>query len=98
MTTEGEALAVYWATERENIRKRRAEGLPREQWTTDPIFQKGRFCNARREDDRTTIWIRENWRAPHADDSDLFFAMALARLVNRIETLAKLDYPAPWSP
>ena len=50
--------------ERENIRLRREQGLSRP-WTSDPFLQHYRFCNIRREDDRTTRWIAEHWRTPH---------------------------------
>jgi alpha-glutamyl/putrescinyl thymine pyrophosphorylase clade 1 len=36
--------------ERETIRLRRAQGLPRP-WTADPILHSYRFCNIKREDD-----------------------------------------------
>ena len=37
--------------ERENIRKLRESGSP-SPWSEDPVFQKGRFLNVFREDDR----------------------------------------------
>jgi hypothetical protein len=39
----------------------------------------GPFCSVRREDDRVSRWIAENWRDPHADDPNLSFAMTVAR-------------------
>ena len=71
---------LYFIGERESIRIRRANGEP--PWTDDQIFRENRFCNVRREDDRVTRWIAENRRTPHADDPDLWFAMAIARFVN----------------
>ena len=88
---------VYWIREREQIRVRKERGDPAP-WTDDEILRTGRFCNVRREDDRVTRWIAEHWRAPHADDPDLWFAMVVARLVNKWETLAELGYPVPWDP
>ena len=67
--------------EREEIRLRRAKGEPGP-WTDDPILREWSFTNIRREDDRVTKWIAANWRKPHADDPDLWFAMVVARLVN----------------
>ncbi len=47
-------------TERESIRLRRLAGLPREQWTQDPVFQQFSFTNVKRIHDRTTtILMRE---------------------------------------
>jgi alpha-glutamyl/putrescinyl thymine pyrophosphorylase clade 1 len=91
------AQLLYWIAEREAIRIRRANGEP-SPWTDDKILQDWSFCNVRREADRTTRWIAENWRAPHADDPDLWFAMVVARFVNWPDTLAALGYPVPWEP
>jgi hypothetical protein len=88
---------LYWIGERERIRIRRANGQPFP-WTQDPILREWSFCNVRREDDRTTRWIAENWRIPHADDLDLGFAMVVVRCVNLPEALAELGYPVPWDP
>jgi hypothetical protein len=91
------AQLLYWIREREPIRIRRANGEP-PPWTDDKILQQWSFCNVRREADRTTRWIADNWRAPHADDQDLWFAMSVARFVNWPDTLAALGYPVPWNP
>jgi hypothetical protein len=84
---------VYWATEREKIRQRRALNQPRETWTDDPIMRAYRFCNVSREDDRTTIWIKENVRDTYDQDGDekqLFLAMAVCRFFNLPESLGLL--------
>jgi hypothetical protein len=88
---------LFWIREREAIRILRASGAP-PPFTDDPILREWSFCNVRREDDRTTRWIAEHWRSPHADDPDLWFAMCVARFVNWPETLADLGYPVPWDP
>lgn len=88
---------LYWIKEREAIRILRASGaLP--PWTDDPILREWSFCNVRRGDDRTTRWITDNWRTPHVDDPDLWFAMVVARFVNWPDTLAELGYPVPSDP
>jgi hypothetical protein len=81
--------------ERHAIYERRAAGEPKP-WTEDPILRAYRFCNVYRELDKVTVWIRENWREPNAKDPDLFFAMVVARLLNKPESLAELDYVLPW--
>ena len=86
---------MYWIEEREAIRVRRAAGEPGP-WTTDRILQDWSFCNCRREHDRVTRWITVQWRQPHADDPDLWFAMTVARFVNWPDTLEALGYPVPW--
>jgi DNA polymerase-1 len=95
--TKGVDDLLYWIEKREKIRMRKEAGAP-EPYTENEILRTGRFCNVRREDDRTTRWITEYWRTPHADDPDLFLAMTIARLVNKAETLDALGYPLPWDP
>lgn len=88
---------VEFIIKRHNIYLRKAAGKPRP-WTTDPVLQKYKFCNVYRELDRTTVWLAENWRAPHEGDPDLWFAMLVARLINWPPTLEELGYPVPWQP
>lgn len=52
------------ARERYRIMLCKNAGQPRAEWTTDPIYMAWRFCNVHREDDRTTVWFRENVRRP----------------------------------
>jgi hypothetical protein len=80
--------------ERHAIYQRRVAGKPKP-WTKDPILQQYRFCNVYRELDTVTQWIAQNWRAPHQDDPNLWFAMVIARLVNWPETLAIMECPRP---
>lgn len=76
--------------ERHAIYERRAAGQPKP-WTKDPIFLAYRFCNMYRELDKVTVWIRKNWREPNAENPDLWFAMVVARLLNKPESLEALD-------
>lgn len=77
----------WWtAREREQIRSRRAQGWPREEWTADPVFRSGRFCNVFRHHDKTSEVILRILRAdPHPDRVE-GLAVCL-RLINRHETL-----------
>ena len=63
METEAGRIRTYFelAREREQIRRRRLAGNP-PPWTADPVLQRWRICNVRREDDRTTMWFREHVR------------------------------------
>lgn len=81
--------------ERHSITLKRQRGEPKP-WTSDTILQSYRFCSVYRELDAVTIWIRENWREPHADDPDLWFVMVIARLLNQPESLGALGWPLPW--
>lgn len=87
---------LYWITERESIRVKKELGLPRP-WTADTILDQYRFCNVHREDDVVTKWIHENWLRPNANSTTLPFAMVVARMVNRPETLYDMGYPQRWS-
>lgn len=88
---------LYFIKERDLIYVRRMEGLPKP-WTKDKILRKYKFCNVYRERDTVTIWISQNWRSTNLDDPDLWFAMAVARLVNWPDSLQEIGYPVPWNP
>lgn len=76
---------VYWINERIAVQKRREAGLP-PPWSADPIFQRVRFCNVRREDDRVTRWFRKNWNKP----DDPAWKFVLGRMINLTESLAEM--------
>lgn len=87
---------VEFITKREEARKAKLNGVP---YIGDTIIETYRFCNMRREDDRVTIWINDNWREPNNLDPDLWFAMAVARMaLNNIDSMSDLGYPVPWDP
>lgn len=83
---------AFWINERSLIFNKRAAGNPKP-WTEDPILVKFKFCNVRREDDRVTIWIKDNWREPNRDDPFIWNAMSIARLINWPDTLQDIGYP-----
>jgi hypothetical protein len=76
---------VYWISEREAIRERRAAGMP-PAWSADHIFQTVRFCNVHREDDTVTQWIRQNWNRA----GDPAWKFVLGRMLNYVPTLESL--------
>ena len=78
-----------YARERYRIFLRRQEGQSKP-WTTDDVLRQFRFCNIFREDDATTIWVRENIREPLRDDAFVLPAIAICRWFNRISTLEVL--------
>ena len=87
---------IWYLNERWFIHQKRLKGLP-PPWTDDYALQKYRFCQVRREDDRVTRWIHENWLRPHADDPNLWHAMCVARLgFNLPATLKTVGWPEPW--
>lgn len=79
------------AAKREELRKMRLGNRPREQWTDDPLFKAWKFPNVRREDDKTTVWIRENVREPLKESQRVLTAMTICRLFNRLDTLMILN-------
>ena len=76
--------------ERENIRLEREMGSPKP-WTDDPIFQKGRFLNVFREDDRGSKAILRFVKNLEQDFPTLIHALFFARWCNRQETLDKVS-------
>lgn len=89
---------IHWIKERERVRvKREVEKRP-PPWTGDAIIAHTRFCNIRREDDKVTRWIKNNWRDPNSTHPNLAFSMALARVVNWPDTLERIGFPYTWDP
>jgi len=80
---------VAFVRERETIRLKRHLGelAP---WTDDPILAKYRFCNVRRGDDRVSQWLLKKYYPRFDPRGDLWFAAAVARLINWPPTLAWL--------
>lgn len=84
---------VRFIRTRERYRSRRegtGSGMTRAE--RDPIIEKYRFCNVRRNDDRVTKWVHkfylDKWRA----HDHLWFALVAARLFNNEETLEEIRY------
>ena len=75
--------------ERERVRLRREAGEP-PPWSADPVFQRGRFLNVFREDDRVSKAILRFARPVAHDLPLLVQALLFARWCNRDTTLAAL--------
>lgn len=80
-----------WVAERENIRRRRAAGLP-EPWTEDPTLAAYHFCNIRRADDAGTRWYLGHAAAAALAGAnadwlwrDLLWRTMLYRIVNSVD-------------
>lgn len=74
-----------FATEREEIRLRRAAGGPAP-WTQDQVLQQFRFCNIYREDDATTVWFRDSVRQRLWVDPKVLVATVAFRWFNYVPT------------
>lgn len=87
---------AYWITEREAMRKHKEAGGT---WphSKDPLMANNRYTNVHREDDKVTIWLRENWREVYCESQNLTKAMCLARMVNYIPSLVCIPFPDPWN-
>lgn len=88
---------AYWIQEREKIRLAKEQGLPKP-WTDDEILQSYRFCNVRRMDDKVSQWLFNNWYDQYFDHYNILPAVALARFINKPETLEKIGFPQIWKP
>lgn len=83
---------LYFVWEREAIRLARENGLPREQWTNDPVFRRYKFTNIHRRHDRVSRWIIKEIINLNLKHQDLWFALLVARLINWPPTLERLLY------
>ena len=77
-----EARFFWWIEERHRIFEKRKRGLSRDWWTEDEILRTYRFTNPYRENDRTTVWFRENIRDPLKDDNKVLMATVIFRWFN----------------
>jgi hypothetical protein len=90
---------LYWINEREKMRHRKENDQWDPPWSEDPIMAENRWCNVRREHDKVTRWIHNNFMPKGLSDDNLPIAMCIARLVNWPETLEELGYPDKgWTP
>jgi hypothetical protein len=86
---------VQFIQERNRIRDLKDSGAPWP-WTDDPILRENIISNIDCEDDYTTRWLKANWRDPHEDDPELWFAISVFR--RGINAPNSLPYPVPWRP
>lgn len=87
----------YWIRERHAIYLRRQKGLPKP-WTDDVVLQNYFFTNPFRENDKVTVWFRENIREPLRDDPAVLFATICFRWFNWPATGEQLlKYPSKSS-
>lgn len=96
--------------ERESIRLRRLAGLPREQWTQDPIMASYSFTNVKRHHDRVTMGLIESFyredRQRHdatrwEDSLELcrvsLLNCVLARFFGLVSTMRAIGWSDGWS-
>lgn len=82
----------YWLAERQEIYVRRQQGLPREEWTNDPIMRDFRFCNAYRVLDRESQFlIREVIQKGKQTPVEIAFRVLLYDIFTRQSTYELLQ-------
>ena len=89
---------LYWIHERAAMLRHRIAGQPRP-WTDDEILRDNYFTNVMREDDKTTIWLRNAIREPLKNDKEVVFAVICFRWFNLIDTgrlLVRHDLHCKW--
>lgn len=99
LATAPESLLWYWISERHAIWLRRQAGQPKP-WTFDPILRDYKFTCPFRENDRGTVWLRENFLTPHRDDDLglIAFNICWYRLFNWWGTGKVLGWQTNWQP
>lgn len=81
---------LYFVQERDTLRLEKQNHPQQPPWTNDPILQKYKFTNIRRQDDRGTRWIIEHLIEPYGDRPGFWFTLLIARLINWPPTLRAL--------
>jgi hypothetical protein len=84
---------VHYMNERFAISLRRANGLPREQWTNDPILEKYKFTNVKRDWDYTSRWLIDNWYTPYGAEPQSGMMAAFARFFCLVPTFEAVGVP-----
>ena len=100
MQTEAVESYFGWINERHAIYQRRVAGK-NPPWTDDPILQTYKFTNPFRENDRVTIWMRQNWTKPNENKAtwgDMFFNCCLFRMVGTTEFAEEHGWVTDWNP
>lgn len=88
---------AFWdfIIEREKIRLRRFDGLPRDQWTSDEIMKNYSFTNVKRHHDRTTMLLNQEFYGtrdlPHPSRTALLNA-AIFRYHGTIESARAIGW------
>lgn len=76
---------IYWIRERHQIYLRRKAGKEKP-WTDDEVLQRNFFTNPYRENDKVTVWFRDNIREPLRNDPRVLMATVIFRWFNLPET------------
>jgi len=86
MDTEAVESYFGWINERHSIYQRRVANK-NPPWTEDRILQDYKFTNPFRENDKVTVWMRENWTKPNDNrpHGEIIFNCCLFRMIGTSE-------------
>ncbi len=95
----------FWdfVREREAVRLRRLAGLPRSEWTADPILADNPFTNVKRKYDRTTVLLSREFYEPRASrlahpSPEALLNAVVFRFHGTIATARDLGWHETWGP
>lgn len=77
---------IYWIEERHKMYIRRMVEKRPPPWSDDPIMRTVFFTNPYRENDKVTVWFRENMREALRNNPKVLFATIAFRRFNCIQT------------
>jgi len=94
-----EKLFWYWLNERQRIYNKREHDRPWP-WTKDPILQTYKFTNVFRENDKTTVWMRNKLTKPNDARplEEILFNCCVFRLFGTMEMGKVLGWIKTWKP
>ena len=90
LVIEDPVLSFLIFVKKEKIRLKRENNFP-QPWSSDPVFQKGRFLNVFREDDRVSKSIIKFCSAYENDLPRLIQALFFARWCNKQEIIDEIS-------
>jgi hypothetical protein len=96
---DSELRFLNFMVRREALRLKKESGAPWP-WSSDPILNAFKFTNVKREDDRTTRWMRTNWTGPNswAPAGEIIFNCGLFRYFGVPETAQAIEWQTLWNP
>lgn len=92
---ELDSIVKFWI-ERHKIYLRRNVLKKDRPWTQDPMLQNYRFCNIYREIDTVSEWVINKVVKPYEKNNNLWFMLAMSRLINWPDTLEEVMKEGGW--
>lgn len=90
-----ESMAKFFIERHKVYLKRFHKELP-PPWTDDPVIANYRFCNIYRELDTVSKWIIENVIDVYEKNDNLWFMLAMCRIINWPDTLQAIMDAGAW--